>query len=331
MPARYVARATRLRGDGPPRVVISHEDVTARKLAEEARAESEAVLRNFFDNAPALLGVVELEGDDFWYVLVNESSAGYMGLEPARMAGRRARELGIPEHLVELWVGKFRESRRIGEPVYFQYGEDGYLGARRMSGIACHLGASPGGRDRFAYIIEDVTEQRLAEETIAEQIRIDEYGRDVRVTLAEGAPMRRMMTRCAEAMVRHLGGSAAWIWILDDAKEVLELQGRAGLDPPGDGPPDRVPLGNGLIGRIAELRRPYLADDLRPGDLAWTGRDDAAAFTGYPLLVEERIVGVAAMVGRGRSRRPRPARCSRWRMASPWASSGGGPRRRSIA
>ena len=40
-------------------------------------------------------------------------------------------------------------------------------------------GPSPGGRRRFAYIAQDITENRLAKETIAKHIRLADYGRDV--------------------------------------------------------------------------------------------------------------------------------------------------------
>jgi len=43
-PHWYYLRAIHMSGEGPPRVVISHEDITALKLSEEALRESEAQL-----------------------------------------------------------------------------------------------------------------------------------------------------------------------------------------------------------------------------------------------------------------------------------------------
>ena len=80
---------TRLRCGGSPRVVVTHEEVTGRKLAEEGRAESEAILHNFFDHAPALLGIVEIEGVDIRFVLVNCANG--------RLLGRGAGHHGGPD------------------------------------------------------------------------------------------------------------------------------------------------------------------------------------------------------------------------------------------
>ena len=53
-PRWFVGCVTRLRCDGPPRIVVSHEEVTERKLAVEAWTESDAILQTFFDHAPAI-------------------------------------------------------------------------------------------------------------------------------------------------------------------------------------------------------------------------------------------------------------------------------------
>ena len=191
------------------------------------------------------------------------------------MAGRMASEFGISGHLIGLWIGKYRESQRTGGPVHFQFSAETALGLRWMSGIACHLGPSPEGRHRFAYVSEDITERRLAEETIAEQIRLAEYGRDVGLALTEDAPMGRMLHRCAEAMVRHLQAAFARIWMLEGAEDALILQASAGIDTHLDGPHGRIPVGCGEIGLIAQDVRPCLtndvADDPRIYDREWLG------------------------------------------------------------
>jgi len=48
----FVARGTLLPGDGPARVVLAHEEVSARKLSEERLAEAEARYRTLVENLP---------------------------------------------------------------------------------------------------------------------------------------------------------------------------------------------------------------------------------------------------------------------------------------
>jgi len=69
-----------------------------------------------------------------------------------------------------------------------------------------------------------------------------------------------------------------------------------------DGEHSRVPVGKYKIGIIAAEREPHLTNavigDIRVGDQEWARREGMAAFAGYPLLVEDRLVGVVAMFAR---------------------------------
>jgi anti-anti-sigma regulatory factor len=63
-----------------------------------------------------------------------------------------------------------------------------------------------------------------------------------------------------------------------------------------------VPVGKFKIGLIAAERSPHLTNsvvgDPRVGDQEWARREGMVAFAGYPLLVEDRLVGVLAMFAR---------------------------------
>jgi PAS domain S-box-containing protein len=105
--------------------------------------------------------------------------------------------------------------------------------------------------------------------------------------------------QCAEAMVRHLGAAMASIWTLAEREKVLELQGSAWARRPLFGPQARVPVGEFRIGGIARDRRPSLQDltggQEREDDKDWARREGMVAFAGYPLIVEDRLVGVMGM------------------------------------
>jgi PAS domain S-box-containing protein len=103
-------------------------------------------------------------------------------------------------------------------------------------------------------------------------------------------------------LVEHLGAAFARIWTLGEADRMLELQASAGLYRHLDGAHSRVPVGKFKIGLIAEERRPHLTNavvgDPRVGDQDWARREGMVAFAGYPLIVEESLVGVMAMFAR---------------------------------
>ena len=148
----------------------------------------------------------------------------------------------------------------------------------------------------------DVTAQKHIAATISEQAGIAALGADVGRALTSVDSLREMLQGCAEAMVSHLKTAFARIWILNAQEGMLELEASAGMYTHLDGAHSRVPVGRFKIGLIAEERKPHLTNtvvgDPRVGDQEWARREGMVAFAGYPLIVEDRLVGVIAMFAR---------------------------------
>jgi anti-anti-sigma regulatory factor len=150
--------------------------------------------------------------------------------------------------------------------------------------------------------VRDMTAEKRDAEALAERARTALLGADVGLALTQGADARGMLRLCAEAVVRHLDAAFARIWTLDEREQVLELQASAGMYTHTDGPHGRVPVGRFKIGLIAAERKPHLTNsvvgDPRVGDQDWARREGMVAFAGYPLVVDDRLVGVMAMFAR---------------------------------
>lgn len=127
---------------------------------------------------------------------------------------------------------------------------------------------------------------------------------DVGVALAEEGDLRALLQHCTEAMVRHLEAAFARIWLFNEPENVLELEASAGLYTHLDGPHARVPVGKFKIGLIAQERTPHLSNDVphdpRVSNPDWARKEGMVSFAGYPLLVQSRLVGVAALFARHR-------------------------------
>lgn len=154
-----------------------------------------------------------------------------------------------------------------------------------------------------ANIARDITARRRADAELARRVHQSVLGAEVGAALAEGGvPLPRVLQRCAEAVVKHLDAAFARVWTIERGSDVLELQASAGMYTHLDGPHGRVPVGKFKIGLIAAERRPHLTNavvgDPRVGDQEWARREGMVSFAGYPLLVEERLVGVLAMFAR---------------------------------
>jgi signal transduction histidine kinase len=124
----------------------------------------------------------------------------------------------------------------------------------------------------------------------------------VGTALAGNDSLRTILQRCAEAIVQHLGVASTGIWTLQPEASMLEMQANAGQYLPFGAPDGILPVGQSAIGRIAQERHSYVTNavltDAQLEDKAWAQRLGVMAFAGYPLLSEDRLVGVMAMFAR---------------------------------
>jgi PAS domain S-box-containing protein len=82
----------------------------------------------------------------------------------------------------------------------------------------------------------------------------------------------------------------------------IELQACAGMCPDKEGVNARILVGTLNIHRIVKHRQPHVTntvtEDPEMADRDWARREGVVAFAGYPLIVEQRLVGVAAVFAR---------------------------------
>jgi signal transduction histidine kinase len=144
--------------------------------------------------------------------------------------------------------------------------------------------------------------ERTGTQALIDHAKIASLSADIGTALTRIGTLRETLQRCAAIVVDSLDAAFARIWTLDARDEVLELQASAGMYTHLDGPHGRVPIGKFKIGLIAKERKPHLtnhvAGDPRVGDQEWARREGMVAFAGYPLLIENQLVGVLAMFAR---------------------------------
>ncbi|NJR51598.1 MAG: GAF domain-containing sensor histidine kinase [Leptolyngbyaceae cyanobacterium CSU_1_3] len=149
--------------------------------------------------------------------------------------------------------------------------------------------------------------RRQTETKLQEKLRLLALRSAIDSTLTQGKTLAEILQQCTQEVVKHLGVAFARIWILNEPDQVLKLQASAGLYTHLDGAHSEVPVGQFKIGLIAQERRPHLTNDVinapRVSDKAWAKREGMVAFAGYPLMVNDRLLGVLAMF----SQQPLPA------------------------
>ena len=148
----------------------------------------------------------------------------------------------------------------------------------------------------------EIEQRTRAEESLNERVRMSTLSTEVALALNAGTELPAMLQQCAELAVRHLDAAFTRIWTLDEATQTLELQASAGCCLHLDGPHSRVKMGQHKIGLIAQEKKPHLTNrvqsDPRVSDKEWAAREGMVAFAGYPLLLEDRVLGVLALFAR---------------------------------
>ncbi len=160
---------------------------------------------------------------------------------------------------------------------------------------------SEGSRNEGIAFVLDLSERKRSEEARARQASVRA---EVSASLSKPAHLGEILQGATEAIVKHLDAAFARIWTLNKEKNLLQLQASAGMYTHLDGPHSRIEFGKLKIGLIAQEKRPHLTNDVLNdpwiSDKVWARNEGMVSFAGYPLTVQDRVVGVMAMFARQR-------------------------------
>jgi PAS domain S-box-containing protein len=120
---------------------------------------------------------------------------------------------------------------------------------------------------------------------------------DVGKALTRSESLQQGLEESMEILLRHIRGCSTGVWILNEPESLLELSARAGGPMPVDNE-ERVPVGYLEVGSVASGRKPNLTNDVvesrKQGGGAPVCSKCVVAFAGYPVMVEDRLLGVVA-------------------------------------
>ena len=154
----------------------------------------------------------------------------------------------------------------------------------------------------FCGIIREISDRKHAEKELLERNGLLALDADVGKELLKNQATQGLLQGCTDALVRNLDAAFARIWTLKETEQVLELQASSGLYTHLNGRHSRIPLGHLKIGKIAAEKQPHLTNSVI-GDPCipeqeWAKQNGLIAFAGYPLLRNQRVVGVMAIFSR---------------------------------
>ena len=264
-------------------------------LAQEA-ARTAAILDALYGSAPVGLGFWDR---DLRYVRVNEALARINERSPEDHVGRTIAEV-VPQLAAEL-EPLARRVLETGEPVIaleMAGGTPKDPDALRYWSASYYPVVGPGGeRIGVGAVIEETTGRRRAEQ------RTDLQHAVTRI-LVEQETLEEAMVRVLETICTTLSWDVACYWSTDleaprltwaqadaHAEGFIALTERASLSP------------LLLAGRVAESGAAEWLEDLKPGTFPrapLAAAEGLHSGVGFPVLVEERVVGVVELFSRRR-------------------------------
>ena len=143
--------------------------------------------------------------------------------------------------------------------------------------------------------------KKASDKSAVEQARLAAFGEDIGLALTRRDSLDAILHRCASAMSHYLDAAMARIWIYDAEDGSLKLHANAGaLADPSDmahqQPKVRLDLAQAAQGKPTLI--PRVLGDERIPDQAWAAREGIIGFAGYPLTLEDRLIGVMTLFAR---------------------------------
>ena len=277
-------------------------EIATRKSVEEDLRSSEEKHRLLVETASDAIVSIDDKGV---IMFANPAIATIFGHDPTELIGKPLTVL-MPEYMRELHVGGFAKYLASGQRHINWQGTE--LSALRKNGEEFPVEISFGEltRDKqkiFTGFLRDISKRKQAEvalhAAIEQRTRISAFREEIGTALSDQEDLKGVLHNCADAVVRHLDAAFARIWTMSGDGRELELQASAGKYTRLDGPHSRIPVGQHKIGLIAQERKPHLTNDVqndpRVSDKVWARQERMIAFAGYPLVLEDRLVGVMGM------------------------------------
>jgi two-component system, cell cycle sensor histidine kinase and response regulator CckA len=141
------------------------EDITERKRAEQALAQSERFLRAVIDLVPHFIFVKDRESR---YLPANRAFAEAWGVTPEQMVGRRAADYLSDDGEADLFVKDDREVIDSGKPSYVERVFHDMFGHERIHQTIKMPFVASAGEPAVIGVAVDITEVKQAQQALAE-------------------------------------------------------------------------------------------------------------------------------------------------------------------
>jgi len=144
-------------------------------------------------------------------------------------------------------------------------------------------------------------ELQIQLDNLKERVQLAELVAEIGQALTEEPDLRSSLQRCSDALAAHSAAAFVRIWVLDEQGESLDLLASSGLHTSINGSHCRLSLKDypHKVGIIAREKQPFLTNEVVGNaqfhNQEWVAAHGIVAFAGFPLMLQQRLVGVIAL------------------------------------
>jgi PAS domain S-box-containing protein len=171
---------------------------------------------------------------------------------------------------------------------------------RTFQFLARPFSDSKGAKLGRLLILRDVTAQMKTAQALARRNKVLDMLRAIDHDILRATDLDQRLQVIVEGLLNLFDAALARVWLFE--QDELELRASAGLSARTDGEFRRISLQNQSCLLQIVKQGPYLTNIVEnaphTSHPAWAQREGLVSFGGYPLVVEEQIVGVLALFAR---------------------------------
>jgi PAS domain S-box-containing protein len=284
--------------------LVTYEDITERKQAEEVLRQSEEKYRNILENTDEAIYEVDLSGD---FTFVNEAASRIFGFSKEELLGMNNRQYTDQENAKKLFES-FNHAYRTGEPCkpcnYEITRKDGTK--RHIETSALVIKDSSGKPIGFRGIARDITDRKRSEETLLkseetarrlsqENAMVAEIGRIISSTLNT----EEVYERFAKEVRKIIPSDRISINIINHAERTTTIAYADGLDVADRQTGDAIPLSGTFTEEVFRARSSLLIQAEDPQEtirsfpaLSSTLQAGLRSTMSVPLISKDQVIGI---------------------------------------
>jgi PAS domain S-box-containing protein len=246
--------------------------------------------KSFFESAPLMMGIADLEGSNIRHVFDNEAAIQFFQMK-SPIQGQLATDLGISNVIIDLWIKNYLLCEKNKKPVRFEYRHRTQESDKILSVVVSSMGKSPSGKSRFSYVAQDVTEARISEDILEEKIKSRTHELEIQKKklfgLINSSPVgvafldKDLRYDLVNPIIAEMNGVSSEAHMGRTVEEVL---------------PELPESNINLLKDVIEKRKTFIGVEYESFTKFSPGKKHIFIANYFPVEVEKRIIGVGVTV-----------------------------------